>query len=275
MSSLTHQRTPVVLALAVLAGCQRSGDAATAAAAATSPSVEVSVFAAASLRDALVEVGRTFEQHHGAVRVQFNFAGSNVLAQQIVAAPGAADVFLSADLDWIDFLEREGLALADARRPVVGNRIVVVAHGDARQELERPEDLAALEFRHLVVANPEAVPGGRYARRWLEGVSLEDGTLWDAVADRVAPALDARAALALVESTPDAVGIVYASDVEGTDRVQVIFEPAPGDQPEIVYGAVQIERADAPSQAGAFLDFLSGPEARASFEAHGFLALAR
>lgn len=214
----------------------------------------IDVFAAASLRDALTEVAVAYEKRTG-VDVAFNFAGSNTLAQQIVAS-GAGDVFVSADERWMDEVERAGRLIAGTRRVVLANRLAVIARHDSTVVISRPEDLATASFRALSMGDPDAVPAGRYAKAAL------NGAVWDAVAARVVPAPDVRAALALVESDPAIVGIVYRTDARTSSKVRVLAE-LPG---EAVYPAAAIR--EGPGRH--FVEYLSSPEARAIFERHGF-----
>ena len=248
-----------ILALSVLgAGCggtQKTGD--------------VMVFAAASLREVAVDLAAAFERDHGR-RVRFNFAGSNTLAQQIRAAP-RVDVFLSADEDWIRFVEDRGDAVPGSRRVFLANGLVAIRHRDSALRLNGPADLATAPFRHLALGDPSAVPAGRYARAYLERSS---NGLWAAVADRVVPALDVRAALALVASDPEILGIVYRTDVKASDRVRILFEFAPRDDLPIVHWAVAIRQDESPRAGLEFLQFLERPEAREIALRHGFAAAA-
>lgn len=228
---------------------------------------EAAVFAAASLRDVLQDLAGPFEDRTG-VRAVFNFAGSNVLAQQIEAAP-AADVFLSANEDWMDSVEKAGRIAPETRRVFLSNSLVVIAQRDNPIRLESPQQLGEASFRFLSLGDPEAVPAGRYARQYLQSV---DGTgqLWDRLKDKVAPAPDVRAALALVEADPEILGIVYRSDALSSKRVRVIYEVPPGKGPEIRYSGAVV-RGGGNSEAGKrFLEFLSGDEAAHVFEEYGF-----
>lgn len=241
------------------------------------------VFAAASLRDVLFELEAPFEAAAG-VDLQFNFAGSNALALQIEAS-GRGDVFLSADEEWMDFLEDADLVAPGTRRIFLSNRLVMVTSQPAsRQEapwvLESPGLLGQIPFRGLALADPAAVPAGRYARRYLEempsspsrnGDGGHGATVWDVVAPRVVPALDVRGALALVEAEPDLVGIVYRSDAASSDRVRILYEVPAGEGPEIRYAAAVLRGAFDSKQSRRFLDFLAEREAVAVFQAHGFV----
>ena len=227
---------------------------------------EVLVFAAASLQDALRDVAAACE-HAGGPKAVFNFAGSNTLAQQVTAG-ARADLFLSADEGWMDEVERAGRLAAGSRTPLLGNTLVVVARTDSTLPLETLDDLATSPIRGLAMGDPGAVPAGRYARAAL-------GPLWDAVAPRVVPAPDARAALALVESDPEIAGIVYRTDAAASRRVRVRFEIPTGGGPPIRYAAAVLRDGPDPEGARAFLGFLRGEEARAIFARHGFSPLPR
>lgn len=233
------------------------------------PRAEVVVFAAASLRDVAAEVGAAFEDAHGAA-VVLSFAGSNVLARQILASP-QADVFLSADAAWVEELERAGRTVGGSRRAIFGNRLVVIARRDAALGIEDLDDLATAGYRHLALADPSAVPAGRYARACLEATPAGDGNLWQAVAKRVVPALDVRAALALVESDPRIAGIVYATDARSSPEVEILCELPPRPDVAIRYWAVQIAGGPSPDLGRRFLDFVAGPRAAAIAARYGFL----
>ena len=226
------------------------------------------VAAAASLKEVVSELGERFERRTGA-RVDFNFAGTNILAQQIVAAD-VVDVFLSADRSWFDFLKSKGRLIDRGDAAFLSNRLVVIARADSQFAFTEPAGLAAAGFQHLVIANPEAVPAGRYAKTWLEQVTVGAGSLWDVLQPKIAPALDVRAALALVASDPEMVGIVYASDQRVSELTRVIFEPAPSEQPRIEYCAALIARPRPSAVAADFYAFLMSEEARAAFREHGF-----
>ncbi|MFT5049253.1 MAG: molybdate transport system substrate-binding protein [Chlamydiales bacterium] len=232
---------------------------------------ELSVFAAASLTDLCADLGAAFEP----AAVTFNFAGSNVLARQILAAPEAADVFLSADRAWAQELVERDLTAATPTT-VLSNSLVVIGWPgpDGRErQIKRGLDLASLEFSHLALADPEAVPAGRYARAWLESLPAAGGSLWDALESRVAPTLDVRAAMALVETGPEILGIVYRTDARQARRARVLFEVPDHEQPPIAYVAMRLQPNDGTSLAQSFLDFLQTERARDICSAHGFVTV--
>jgi molybdate transport system substrate-binding protein len=227
---------------------------------------ELEVFAAASLRESCEELAATFEQRRPGVRVRLNLAASSLLAEQLLAS-SHGDVYLSADRMQMDRVELGGRLAPGTRRTLLSNELVVVAHPRERIWIERPEDLALEGVRRLSLANPAAVPAGRYAREWLRSVGL-----WDDVEHKVVPAVDVRAALAAVESGAAEAGLVYATDAALTQRVEVAFVVAGEAAPEIEYQVAAVLQAD-PQRAALgrdFLAFLEGPVARAVFERRGF-----
>ena len=186
------------------------------------PRTEINVFAAASLRDVLTDVGKQFESKTG-LKMRFNFAGSNVLAQQIAAAE-VADVFVSANQRWMDFVDQKKRSVPGTRRFLLSNRIVVVAHVSTDWTISTPQELAELPIRFLSVGDPEAVPAGLYAKNYLSEIEYESGSLWSFFRSRVAPAPDVRAALNLVASDPEVIGIVYRTDAIAAESVRVLYE---------------------------------------------------
>ena len=236
------------------------------------------VFAAASLEDALADLAAAFERESG-TEVVLNFAGSNVLAQQIRAG-APADVFYSADTRWVDALEAEGRLVAGSRVELLGNRLVVVCHEDAGFEMDELSDLASLGFRYLSLGDPDAVPAGSYARAALQAAALGNGQdVWQSVGSRVVPAPDVRAALALVREERHAVGIVYSSDMLTAQGVKVLYEVPETLAPLVRYVAALVE-ADGrelggkPDGGGQFLAFTRTTRAGEIFRRHGFLPLA-
>ena len=204
--------------------------------------------------------------------LRFNFAGSNLLALQIEAAP-RADVYLSANERWMDYLDQRNLLAAGTRRTLLSNRLVMVAQRASPFRLQEAGDLADLPFRFLALADPDGVPAGRYAREYLKGLPRGAGSVWEAVVPRVAPAPDVRAALAMVEADPRVVGIVYRTDAAASPRVRVLLEVPPEEGPLIRYQAAAIRSSPRPALARTYLDFLGQAAARREFESHGFRIL--
>lgn len=223
------------------------------------------VLAAASLQEALEAAAQAWEAK-GHARPALSFAGSSTLARQVEnGAP--ADVFISADEEWMDELEAKGLIREGSRRVLLGNQLVLVAPatGTAQVVLDSPDSFAAaLGDGRLAMADPEAVPAGRYGKAALEKLGI-----WRTVAERIAPSESVRAALALVENGEAPLGVVYATDALITLKVKVVARFPADSHPPIRYPAAVLKSSDNPD-ALAFLDFLASAEARAIFARYGF-----
>lgn len=223
---------------------------------------EVSVFAAASLADALAELGAAFEARSGH-RLAFNFGGSNDLARQIRAG-APADVFFSADEAQMDVVERAGRVRPADRVSLLSNTLVVVVPASSGAGLRGPRDL--VRVRRLALGDPEAVPAGVYARAWLEAAGL-----WESLAGKLVPTLNVRAALAAVESGNVDAAVVYRTDAVLTRRARVAFEVAREHGPKIIYAVAPL--IGSPPAARDFVTSLRSAEAARIFEKHGFLVL--
>ena len=215
------------------------------------------VLAASSLQESLEEIADAWaaDGHPAPVLA---FAATSALARQIErGAP--ADVFVSADQDWMDMLEGQGLLREGTRSDIVGNRLVLVRGKDAAAR-----ELADLGEGRLALADPIAVPAGRYARAALESLGQ-----WDMVAGRVVPAENVRAALALVERGEAALGIVYATDAAASTEAEIVRELPADSHPRIRYPAAVLASSAHPD-AVAFVDFLQSAPAQEVFRMHGF-----
>ena len=260
MSRSTRRLVIVLAALALFTGCsprQRDGDS----------SRPLIVFAAASLKEAMDTAAADFHAHGGQA-VQVSYAASPALARQIDhGAP--ADVFVSADLAWMDWLQQRGRIDAGTRQVLAGNTLVVVAPaGDASAVALSPgtDLLARLRGGRLALAATDSVPAGRYAKAALQSLRS-----WDDVAAHVAETDNVRAALMLVARGEAPLGVVYASDALAEPAVRVVATFPAGSHPPIVYPVARVEHSDHP-QAAAFVDWLRTPPAQAIFRARGFTA---
>jgi len=224
---------------------------------------DVTVFAAASLADALGAVAEAHEEETG-LRVVLVFGGSSTLARQIEeGAP--ADLFLSANPGWMDRLDEQGRLAPGTRRDLLGNRLVVVGPAGADPVALGPELSDRLGGGVLAMALTEAVPAGIYGRAALEHLGL-----WAALAPDVAEARNVRAALALVATGAAPLGIVYRTDAQAEPRVAELAVFPEGSHPPIIYPVAGIAGRES-AAAAAFLDYLTGPKAAEIFAAHGFL----
>jgi molybdate transport system substrate-binding protein len=247
-----------VLALCAFGGCQRMSD---------TDGDTVLVFAAVSLSDSLSEVGGAFREETG-TDVTFNFAGSQTLAQQI-AASGRGDLFISADEEWMDFIAAKEHLEAGSRISLLSNRLVLVSAAAAEFRVDRLEDLCSLDFEFLCIGDPDAVPAGRYARKWFEQERCGDGeTLWEGLRSRISPAPDVRAALEQVLSRSDSIGVVYRTDfLRARERTKLLLESPLQD---IRYPAALLKGRENVSGGAAFYEFLKSEKVMAIFERHGF-----
>ncbi|MCA9632632.1 MAG: molybdate ABC transporter substrate-binding protein [Myxococcales bacterium] len=232
---------------------------------------EVTVFAAASLRDAVTELQSEFEKSHPGAKIAVSFAGSNALARQLIAAP-KADVFLSASEQWMDAVEKAGRLVPDSRQDLLKNQLVLVCNARSNLVLSHPRELSDPRFEELVLGNPDAVPAGIYAKRYLESLKVEDGSVWQAVEKRVVPMPDVRAALVQIEQRGGAIGFVYKTDAALSKKVRVLFEVPESESDPIRYPMAKI--AGSPAVGLPLVDqlysYLRGNQAKAVFERYGF-----
>jgi len=225
------------------------------------------IFAAASLTDALQEVGRAFAARGRAAPI-FNFAASSTLARQIEQG-AEADVFFSADEDWMDYLAQRQLIVAQTRTSLLSNRLVLIAPTDRRfsLRLRRGANLAAaLNGGRLAMADPTSVPAGRYGQAALTSLGL-----WDSVSSSVVRAENVRAAMRFVELGEAAAGIVYATDAQAAGaRVAVVDAFPETTHPPISYPMATIAgRIDARTRD--FSRFAQSGAVDAIFRRHGFI----
>ena len=215
------------------------------------------VLAASSLQESLEEVGEAWAAEGHAPPV-LSFAASSALARQVEqGAP--ADLFVSADEEWMDTLDGQGLLRSGTRGDILTNRLVLVARKDGTVR-----SLAGLGDGRLALADPRAVPAGKYAKAALESLGQ-----WPTVEARVVPAENVRAALALVERGEAVLGIVYTTDALASDGVEVIETFPASSHPPIRYPAALLA-GSRHAEAAAFLAFLRSDTARQIFSKHGF-----
>jgi len=231
-----------------------------------SAAADVVVFAAASLKNALDDAVKAYREKTGKT-VLVSYAATSTLARQIEqAAP--ADIFFSADMDWMDYVEQRGLIRADTRHTLLGNRIVLIAPKDSSVTIAIVPgmDLAALlgADGRLAMANTDAVPAGKYGKAALQHLGA-----WDGVAGRVVQADNVRTALAYVASGEAPLGVVYATDAAVEPAVRVVGAFPDDSHPPILY-PVAITTASTIPEAQAFLAFLLSDAARPVFEKQGF-----
>jgi molybdate transport system substrate-binding protein len=224
----------------------------------------VTVFAAASLKDALDENAKAYQVKSGD-RIVVSYAASSALAKQIEAG-APADLFISADLDWMDYLEQRRFIRTDTRRNLLTNHLVLIAPAGSKASVTIASGfpLAALLGKgRLAMANPDAVPAGRYGKASLEALGV-----WKQVQKKVASAENVRAALVLVSRGEAPFGIVYRTDAAADPKVRVVGVFPENTHPPIIY-PIAATAFGKPAAEG-FLKWLCEPQARAIFEKYGF-----
>jgi molybdate transport system substrate-binding protein len=231
-------------------------------------SPDIMVFAAASMRGVAEELGQTWERSHPGDHVHYNFAGSNDLAKQI-GATNQADVFISASEEWADVAEKSGKMIAGSRQVIAHNNLVVIAPVGSLVKVAGAIDVAELSGE-LVLANPDAVPAGKYARSWLQGKMYAGRSVWDVVKDRVVPMPDVRAALAMVAQRPQSVGIVYVSDLKASDKVKSLYAIPASECPPIRIVAMALSGPAGRERALGFVTSLRSPSSQEAFKKNGF-----
>lgn len=239
----------------------------TAASAAEPGSRPLTVLAAASLTNVLGELGGEFTKALG-IEVRFSFAASSTLARQIESG-APADAFVSADQEWMDYLEQRGLIQKSTRHDLLGNRLALIAPADSTVELEIEREfalVAALGGGRLSTGDPDNVPVGRYARSALTSLGV-----WNEVADRLVRAEDVRTALAFVARGEAPLGIVYATDARIEKKVRLVGLFPEDSHPRITYPMALTTGAG--PDAVRFADFLASDASRAVFERYGFVVL--
>jgi len=229
---------------------------------------DVVVFAAASLKNALDAINDQWHKETGKKAV-ISYAASSALAKQIEqGAP--AQMFISADLDWMDYLARKNLIKPETRLNLLGNRIVLIAPKDKAQAVDiKPgfDLVKILGNGRLSMANVDAVPAGKYAKAALEKLGI-----WSSVSDKIAQAENVRAALLLVSRGEAPVGIVYQTDAAADANVKIIGTFPEEAHPPIIYPLALTANATNPD-AEAFLAYIKSAKAKPLFEAQGFNVL--
>jgi molybdate transport system substrate-binding protein len=226
------------------------------------------VFAAASLKNALDAVNAQWQKETGK-KVIISYAASSALAKQIEqGAP--AQMFISADLDWMDYVAKKNLIKPDTRSNLLGNRIVLIAPKDKAQpiEIKAGFDLAkVLGDGRLAMANVDFVPAGKYGKAALEKLEV-----WSSVSSKVAQAENVRAALLLVSRGEAPAGIVYQTDAAAEPNVKIIGTFPENMHPPIIYPVALTASANHPD-AAAFLAYVKSGKVKPLFEAQGFTVL--
>ncbi len=242
---------------------------ASAGAAAETPKPEtgappVLIFAASSLTNVMDELAQAFTAATG-IAVRTSYAASSTLAKQIEAG-APADVFFSADTEWVDYLQGHKLLKPGTRRDVVTNRLVLIAPLDSHLQVKiapRFNLAGALGSGKLATGDPDSVPVGKYAKAALQKLGA-----WDAVSSHIVPAENVRSALAFVARGEAALGIVYATDAKAESRVKVVAVFPESSHPPITYPMALT--AGAHTDAARFAAFVASAAGAKIFRKYGF-----
>jgi len=229
---------------------------------------DIVVFAAASLKNALDDAAVAYHKQDGE-NTSISYAASSALAKQIEAG-APADIFISADLDWMDYVEQRHLIKPETRKNLLGNRLVLVAPAgsDIKVEIKPNFPLASLlGGGRLAIADPNAVPAGKYGKAALEKLGV-----WSSVADKLAPAENVRSALFFVSRQEAPLGIVYATDAAADKGVKIAAVFPEETHPPILY-PIALTAASKNPDAAKFLAFLESASAKPFFEKQGFTVL--
>ena len=227
---------------------------------------EILVSAAASLTDVLKDIGKTY-QSKSKHKIVLTLGPSNFLARQIdEGAP--ADMFFSADLAQMDFLEKNRRLEPGTRKNLLSNQLVIVAPADSKLAIASPIDLLRPDVKKIALADPVAVPVGVYTSKYLS----EEG-LWQKLKLKIVPVLDVRATLAAVESANVEAGFVYRTDAAISNKVKVVYHVPLDRGPKIVYPIAIVRDSKKKDAARDFMSYLSSPAGKAIFRKFGFAIL--
>ena len=224
------------------------------------------VFAAASTTNALNEIKAQFTQETGIV-VETSYASSSTLAEQI-AQGAAADLLLSADAKWADYLAKKGEVAR--REDLLGNRLVIVVPTDSKSGITKPEDLLSAGIRHLALGEPQSVPAGIYAKQALTKLGL-----WEQLKPKVVSAVDVRQALTYVESGSAEAGIVYATDAAISKKVKMVTEIPETLTGPVRYPLLLLKAGEDSAAAQSFYRYLTSPTAANIFRRYGFTVVGK
>jgi molybdate transport system substrate-binding protein len=226
--------------------------------------VELSVSAAASLKDVLLDIQKSYEQKESKIKIVYNFGSSGALQAQIEQGV-PCDLFISAALKQADDLERKGLFRKGTRKNLLMNQLVLIVPLDAKSDIQSFVDLASDNARKIGIGEPASVPAGQYALEVFKYLGI-----WERIQGKTVLGTNVRTVLTYVETGNVDAGVVYKTDALISDKVKVVAVAGPETHQPIIYPAAVLSGADHPKEATKFLAYLSGKEARSIFEKYGF-----
>jgi len=223
--------------------------------------VEITVSAAASLKDALEEIALEYETENEDVKIILNMAGSGTLAMQIEQG-AEVDLFFSAADSWMNSLDEKGLIITETISPFLSNRMVFIVPETSNYDETNFMALFEDESAQIVVGEPSSVPAGKYAMEWLDTLGA-----MNTITKQLVYGKDVKEVLSWVETGNAYAGIVYATDALASSKVKVTVTSVEGDHSEISYPAAVVKSSRHPDEAKAFLDYMMDSD---MFENYGF-----
>lgn len=255
----TLRAAVLLLALLALPACGGAGDRSGG-----QKPVELTVSAAASLTEAVKEIGALYEEKHQDTKLLYNFGASGTLQKQIQeGAP--ADLFISAASRNMDEFVNAGLAVADSHVQLLAGELVVIVPADDGNDINGLRDLEGDRMKRIAIGIPESVPAGGYAKEALEGEQL-----WERLQDKLVQAKDVRQVLQYVETGNADAGFVYRTDAVASDKARIAFAVSADSHAPILYPAAIVAASKHPDMAKELLNFFQSEEAMAVFERYGF-----
>jgi molybdate transport system substrate-binding protein len=229
--------------------------------------VELTISAAASLNESLMEIKENFEKENKYIKIFYNIGSSGALKQQILqGAP--VDIFLSASHDQFTELFQVGLIDAQKQIDFLGNQLVLITNKESAAQLNGFADLTNSQIKKIAIGIPESVPAGKYAKQTLQNTGV-----WEQIQPIVIQTKDVRQVLTYVETGNVDAGIVYMTDVKASDKVNVVAVAGDQTHDSIIYPAGIIKTTPHKKEAKRFLDYLQSNAAKSIFEKYGFIVL--
>lgn len=231
----------------------------------TNQTVELTVSAAASMQDAMKDVGKAYQKEHLNTIITYNFASSGTLTQQIKqGAP--VDVFISANEKFMDELDQKNLLLTDTRKDLLKNDVVLIVPKKTNiTNISNFQQLTNPNIKRFSIGEPESVPVGQYARQVLSTLKI-----YEQVKPKTVFAKDVRQVLSYVELGNVDAGIVYATDAKISNQIKVVATAPNNAHKPIIYPGAVIKRSKYPEAAKEFIQFLNGDGAKVAFTKYGF-----